>query len=220
MTSSRHCSQNARHAAADIEQPPLQLRMTNNRNCNHGCRTAATAEVGRCCWRKAPLYCRHSCQYHWTLTMAWLIRNGGHDTFHVFLQVQETHFLLLRWSGGPEVRAVPRIGSDCQPLLFSQVRDAALELLASLSAFKDDCLPCAAEVPTDVDVLCLAIALELIQWVGLWHRHSATAKFVEKPSREPRNVIDTQPQRVRAQGKQSDPMLFRRPAWVGCRPVL
>ena len=51
-------------AATDIEQPPLQLRMTNSRNCNQGCRTAATAEVGRCCWRKAPVYCRHSCQYH------------------------------------------------------------------------------------------------------------------------------------------------------------
>ena len=75
------------------------------------------------------------------------MRNGGHDTFHVFLQVHETRFLLLRWSGGPEVRAVPRIGSNCQPLLFSQVRDAALGLMASLSAFKDDCLPGATESP-------------------------------------------------------------------------
>ena len=55
--------------------------------------------------------------------------------------------------------------------------------------------------------------------VGLWHRHSATAKFVEKPSREPRNAIDTHPQRVRAQRMQSDHMLFR-PVWVGYRLVL
>ena len=121
------------------------------------------------------------------------MRIGAHDTFHVFLQVHETRFLLLLWAGHPEDRAVPLSGSNCQPLLFIQVRDAARGLMASLSALKDDCLPCATEVPTDVNVFCVAIACERIHWVALWQRRSATAELVAEPSHEPRNVVDTQP---------------------------
>ena len=183
--------------------------MTNNRNCTQGCRTAATAEVGRCCWRKAHVDCHH-CR---------LSRHSRHDTFHVFLQVHETRFLLLLSAGHPEDRAVPLSRSNCQPLIFIQVRDAARGLMASLSAFKDDCLPCATEVPTDVNVFCFAIAIERIQWVALWQRHSATAELVAEPSHEPRNVFDTQPQRARARGKQSDVPLFRL-VWVGYKLVL
>ena len=111
-------------AATDIEQPPLQLRMTNNRHCIQGCRTTATAEVERPllltkgpCTRISKATRKNACP---------LLR--VHDIFHVFLQEHENRSLLLMWAGVPEVRAVQLTGSNCLPLLVSQVLHGGIEL--------------------------------------------------------------------------------------------
>ena len=137
---------------------------------------------------------------------------------HVFHRELEDHCICsgLVWRSRSSCRTSHRLQS---PTTALHVRNTWLDLIASRPACKDDCLPCATEVPTDVNVFCVAIACERIHWVARFQRHSATAEFVAEPSHEPRIVIDTQPQRARAQGKHSDHPLFR-PVRVGYKLVL
>ena len=151
----------------DDGQPQLQPTMA-----------ATAATDSRNCSQTLPPLRR---SYQWILA-AHRMRIGDHDIFHVLLQEPQTRFLLLLWFGAHEVRAVHHIASNCQPLLFIKICELAHVLLAFLSALKDDYLPCATEVPTDVNVLCFAIACERIQWVVIWQTHSATAELVAEPS--------------------------------------